>query len=194
VNYLYGYGWNDLPDYRRPIRPYTEARARKVFEAGGQLTIAAGPDLVEGDIPRYTLTIRREVQHVGVTTYTPGGSIERVLVYSGDVKGARPGQLFLTEVVPYEYPDQDTYHGVTDHVGPMSYYEPTGYARLRVAGKEPGVQPADQVDTLYEFRRLDLSTHWVPDLTTWGDWDRLGLLEPDYVRLDPDKAAKVRRV
>lgn len=194
MNYLYGYGWNDLPDYRRPIRPYTEARARKVFEAGGQLTIAAGPDLAEGTIPRYTLTIRREVQHVGVTTYTPGGSIERVLVYSGDVKKARPGELFLTEVVPYEYPDQDTYHGVTGHVGPMSYYEPTGYARLRVPGREPGVQPADQVDTVYEFRGLDLSTHWVPDLATWGDWDRLGLREPDNVRLDPDRAEKVRRV
>lgn len=192
MKYLYGWSWNDLPEYRKPIRPVTEAKARKAFEAGTQLTVAAGPDLAEGQVPQYTLTVNRENQYVGVTTYTRGGSIARVLHYTSGVEG-HEGELFLQEVVLYEYPDEDSYYGVTDHVGPMAYYEPRGYGRLRVAGRTDGVAPPDQVDTLYEFEGLDLSTHWIPDLA-WGDWDRVGLHEPEYARLDPEKADSVRQV
>lgn len=175
MNHLYGLKWNDLPDFLCPIRPMTEKRARKAWHKPDEVfSVSAGPDLEPGKVPAYTLTVGVN-EIVLVDHYHPDGSVAVSHFYRAESTIRDGSRLFLTDV------------SVRDEDRATSYeYRPDGWARTHVY--------ADDGDTVYEFTGLDVSGHWIEPGLSWGDWDRIGLHQPDYVRLDLTRAAKVTRL
>jgi hypothetical protein len=166
MTFLYGRAW--FSDERKPVRPITEQEARRVFDTGPQLGVAA----VEGagSVPRYTLVMNARAQSVDVSLYDEHGSEVSVLSYHTE-----KGRLFLFNVAELLYPDDGRYHGMAGNLASRTYlFKPNGYARLRTKVKEA---PAA---TIEEFTGVDVSDHWLDPLE-WGDWDRIGEYRPSAV-------------
>ncbi|WP_298751873.1 hypothetical protein [uncultured Serinicoccus sp.] len=165
MTYRYGRDWH--PVLRKPIQEISEAQARKRFTDGPSLSVSKVGNPSGGVVPLYTLKINPAGMYVGAVFYDEFGS--EVKSYHFDEDGARPGDLFLREVVLTVYPDgQDKWLSLRDSKAHRSLlFQPDGRASsyLAVTG-----EPAAKVE---EFTGVDVSAHWVP-MITFGDWDRFG--------------------
>jgi hypothetical protein len=170
VNHLYGRKWNSDPDHRRPVDPMTEDEAHAAWDAGEVFSVSAGPDLEPGRVPAYTLDVGVN-DTIVVTRWTDEGRKRVVYFYTAQADQDR--ELFLGQVDHHE----GGYR--------CDEYRSNGWGRTRREG--------DGEDTIYEFKKLDLSGHRLPALE-WGDWDRVGLHDPQVAELDPAQAAKSRTV
>jgi hypothetical protein len=165
VNYLYGRSWHQHG--RFPIDEMTEDQARKAWEQGPQLSVAAGADLDRGSVPEYALEMNARGEDVDAFSYDDAGSVVASLGWQ-----TIDGRLFLSDVSEWLYPDDGQFHEVDESLAYRSYYfKPDGYARLRSRVKEAGAE------TVEEFSGVDVSDHWLDPLT-WGDWDRIGRHRP----------------
>jgi hypothetical protein len=162
--YLYGWTWNKFPDMRRPVKPMTEAQARKVWdEKGVQFSVSAGPDLEPGRVPDYTLAVGYAGESATVERYDAQGSIQVIMNYD-----LVDGRLFLANVTEYLLPEDGKFHRQDDTLGVRKYlFKPDGHCRLRTS------LTAAPEDTVEEFSGVDVSSHWI-DALEWGDWDRVG--------------------
>jgi hypothetical protein len=166
MTFLYGRSW--FSDERKPVEPMTEQEARRVFDTGPQLGVAAVDGV--GSVPRYTLEMNARAQSVDVYLYDEHGSEVSALAYHTE-----KGRLFLFNVTERLYPDDGRYHGTAGNLATRTYlFKPNGYARLRTKVKEA---PAA---TIEEFTGVDVSDHWLDPLE-WGDWDRVGEYRPSAV-------------
>jgi hypothetical protein len=166
MTYLYGRAW--FADKREPVRPITEDEARRVFDTGPQLGVAAVDG--SGSVPRYTLTMSARGEDVSVHLYDQHGSEVSTLSYD-----TQQGRLFLFNVVELLYPDDGRYHGMPGNIANRTYFfKPDGYARLRTKVK------AAPAATIEEFTGVNVSDHWLDPLQ-WGDWDRIGEYRPSAV-------------
>jgi len=166
MTYLYGRSW--LAGKRSPVRPIDEEQARRVFERGPQLGVAAveGPGLV----PRYVLTMSARAESVTVHRYDEHGSEISSTAYH-----VVDGRLFLFSATEWLYPDDGQYHGMMGALADRTYlFKPDGYARLRTKVE------AAPAPTIEEFTDVNVSDHWL-DPIEWGDWDRIGEHRPTAV-------------
>jgi hypothetical protein len=165
MKYLYGWSWHD--EDRHPIDGLTEDEARKAWEDGPQLGVAAGEDLEPGRVPAYSLEMNAHAEDVRVKHYNAEGSIEAVLDY-----GTFEGRLFLEQATEYLYPDDGEFHTAFGSTAiRMYFFKPDGHAELRTRMRET------EVETVEEFDGVDVSDHWLDPLE-WGDWDRIGRHRP----------------
>jgi hypothetical protein len=168
MTYLYCWKWNERR--RSPVDELTEEQARRAWEDGPQLGVAAGERLEPGKVPAYTLTMSPHGEDVSVHRYTAEGSIESITGYE-----TFEGRLFLSDVTEYLYPDDGQFHGMSASTASRTYtFRPDGYSRLRTS-----VEEAD-ADTVEEFTDVDVSDHWLDPLE-WGDWERIGHHRPTSV-------------
>jgi len=166
MTYLYGSGW--FEDERKPVEPMSEEQARRVFEKGPQLGVAAVDGV--GLVPRYALTMNAQAESVDVHLYDEHGSEISSLSYQ-----TVDGRLFLFDVTEWLYPDDGRYHGMMGALADRTYlFKPDGYARLRTK-----VETAPAA-TIEEFTGVNVSDHWLDPLE-WGDWDRIGEYRPTAV-------------
>ncbi|MBD8060126.1 hypothetical protein IC607_14225 [Cellulomonas sp. JH27-2] len=166
MTYLYGSGW--FEDERKPVEPMSEEQARRVFEKGPQLGVAAVEGV--GLVPRYALTMNAQAESVDVHLYDEQGSEISSLSYQ-----TVDGRLFLFDVTEWLYPDDGHFHGVQANTAIRTFlFKPDGYARLRTKVK------AAPAATIEEFTDVNVSDHWLDPLE-WGDWDRIGEHRPTAV-------------
>ncbi|WP_028045834.1 hypothetical protein [Cellulomonas sp. URHE0023] len=166
MTFLYGRSW--FSDERKPVEPITEEEARRVFDKGPQLGVAAVDGV--GSVPRYTLTMSARAEDITVHLYDEHGSEVSALSYD-----TQQGRLFLFNVTERLYPDDGQYHGTPGYLATRTYYfKPDGYSRLRTKVK------AAPAATIEEFTGVNVSDHWLDPLE-WGDWDRIGEYRPSAV-------------
>ena len=176
MNYLYGLKWNKRPTFLCPVRPMTEEQAREAWDSEDEVfSVSAGPDLEAGKVPTYTINIGAN-ETVVVDRYHPGGSLASSYYYDAESTIRDGSRLFLSQV--------STWDGEEGHA--TYEYRPDGWGRTRV--------DEDGTDVVYEFSGIDVSGHWIEPGLSWGDWDRIGLHEPSYERLDPADGTEVARV
>jgi hypothetical protein len=165
VKYLYGRAWHEQG--RFPVDEMDEDRARKAWEKGPQVAVAAGEDLERGSVPEYTLEMNAHAEDVDVYSYDAAGSVVASLGWQ-----TIDGRLFLSDVAEWLYPDDGEFHEQDEALAFRKYlFKPDGYARLRSDVKEAGGV------TVEEFKGVDVSDHWL-DALAWGDWERIGRHRP----------------
>jgi hypothetical protein len=165
VFYRYGRGWH--AHGRFPIAEMTEKQARRVWEKGPQLGVAAGEHLDRGAVPEYSLQMSARAQDVDVHCYDEFGSV--LVSFGWQTVG---GRLFLSDVAEWLHPEDGAFHERDECLVFRKYlFKPDGYARLRRDDK------AAEVAAVEEFNDVDVSDHWADPLE-WGDWDRIGRQRP----------------
>ena len=166
MTFLYGRAW--FSDERKPVQPISEEQARRVFDDGPQLGVAAVEGV--GFVPRYVLEMNARAESVTVERFDEHGSVVSSTSYH-----TQKGRLFLMQVDELLYPDDGRYHGMPGNLATRTYYfKPNGYARLRTKVK------AAPAATIEEFTGVNVSDHWLDPLE-WGDWDRIGEYRPSSV-------------
>ena len=165
MSYRYGRGWH--AQGRFPIGELTEEEARRVWEKGPQLGVAAGEDLDRGRVPEYSLEMSARAQDVVVLHDDDTGSV----VVSWGWQTVE-GRLFLSDVAEWLLPEDGAFHERDECLVFRKYlFRPDGYARLRCDDKAAGGV------TVEEFGDVDVAGPWADPLD-WGDWDRIGRRPP----------------
>ncbi|MGY2875928.1 hypothetical protein ACVW00_003118 [Marmoricola sp. URHA0025 HA25] len=165
MNYLYGRAWHEQG--RFPVGEISEDEARKVWDNGPQLGVAAGESLERGSAPEYSLEMSAHAADVDVNHYDESGSVVASLGWQ-----TIDGRLYLSDVAEWLYPDDGSFHEMDECLAVRKYlFKPDGYARLRSDVKAAGGV------TVEEFTGVDVSDHWLEPLA-WGDWDRIGRHRP----------------
>lgn len=165
MKYLYGVNWHE--QLRKPIKEMTEAAARKRFQTGPQLCVAAGPDLQAGMVPDFMLLIGAEGQAVRTQFFDEHGSVDTM--YAFEVPDLdQPDRMFLHQVTLWLYPDEPRVHSFDQSIATTTLrFTPEGEARRRMTATGA---PQARVS---RYQDVDVSAHWAPRIT-FGDWQEFG--------------------
>ncbi|UXM90147.1 hypothetical protein [Paenarthrobacter sp. JL.01a] len=173
--YLYGLKWNKNPKYLRPVDAMTEAQARAAWaDPSAVFSVSAGPDLEPGKVPDFTITAGVN-ERVIMDRYQPTGRLASSYSYQAETTIRDGSQLFLCQVDLWR----------ADKTYSTYSYQPDGSGRTMVWEGDEHV--------VYAFSGLDVSGNWLKPGLSWGDWERVGYHEPDYLPLDPRQGTEIAR-